>query len=97
MAKAQYSGSILEIETFLQDQAIDLWILDRNAFSNNYAKSSRLLRQLGGPVSQPNFRNSSGNPSLLEDPPDDAIVYQDGKFQVLDAHRLQRTKQAKHL
>jgi hypothetical protein len=97
MAKAQYSGSILEIETFLQDQAIDLWILDRNAFSKNYAKSSRLFRQLGGPVSQPNFRNSSGVPSLLEDPPDDAIVYQDGKFQVLDAHRLQRSKQVKHL
>jgi hypothetical protein len=72
----------------VRNQRIDFWLLDRNAFSRNYARSSRLLRQLS--MSSPGevLGAVQGVAPFLQQPPPGSVVYEDAKFVVLDAHRL---------
>lgn len=88
LARAQYSSDRDVVRKCVRDQQIDFWLLDRKAFSRNYARSSRLLRQLRLSVPREVLGASSGAEPVLARTPAGSIVYQDAKFIVLDAGRL---------
>lgn len=88
LARAQYSADWNVVQECVRDQQIDFWLLDRNAFSRNYARSSRLLRQLSMSVPHEVLGATEGTAPVLQQPPPGSVVYEDAKFVVLDARRL---------
>ncbi|MBA3543235.1 MAG: hypothetical protein H0T83_02160 [Chthoniobacterales bacterium] len=88
IARAQYSSDPAVLLRCLRDQKVDFWLLDRNAFSQNYWRHSRLLRQLrlGAPAEK--LGEVRESIPFLRQPLAQSIAYQDERFVVLDAHRL---------
>ncbi len=88
LAHAQYSADLQVVQQCVRDQQIDFWLLDRNAFSRNYQRNNRLLRQLSLSSPQEILGPARGAGPVLERPPPGSVVYEDAKFVVLDARRL---------
>jgi hypothetical protein len=53
LIKAQYSKDLAEIQKFIDQYQIDLWLIDRNAFQADYLKNNTWLKQF-----QPEFNNA---------------------------------------
>jgi len=88
LARAQYSGDRDVVRECVREQQIDFWLLDRNAFSRDYARGSRLLRQLSMSSPREVLGAVQGVTPILQRPPPGSVVYEDAKFVVLDARRL---------
>jgi hypothetical protein len=88
IARAQYSADPAVLQKCLRDQRIDFWLLDRNAFSRRYWRKSRLLRQLRLSVADQTLGIVQGATPILQRPPPGSVVYEDGRFIVIDTHRL---------
>ena len=88
LARAQYSAEWNVVQECVRDQQIDFWLLDRKAFSRNYARTSRLLRQLSMSEPREILGAGQGAAPVLQRPPSGSVVYEDAKFVVLDARRL---------
>lgn len=84
IARAQYSSDLALIQRCLRDQHIDFWLLDQGAFTPDYVKENRALRQLREVV--PNI--SSGTTPLFQQPPRQCVVFANRRFVVLDARAL---------
>ncbi|MGF1541843.1 MAG: hypothetical protein ACFCU5_15570 [Pleurocapsa sp.] len=49
---AQYSDSLTEIKTFISKYNIDLWLIDKNAFTVNYLQNNNWLQQFKSETNQ---------------------------------------------
>ena len=87
LARAQYSADLDVVRRCVRDQQIDFWLLDRNAFSPDYANRSRLLRQLNMSVPQEILGLKEGVTPVLQRSTPDSIVFEDAKFVILDMRR----------
>ncbi len=88
IARAQYSADPTVLQKCLRDQQVDFWLLDRAAFSLDYRRKSRLLRQLDLITPDHPIGPASGANPFLERPPSETVAYEDARFVVLDARRL---------
>ncbi len=88
IARAQYSSNPDLVEQCVREQQIDFWLLDAHAFRRKYWPTSRLLRQLRLSSPGENLGVAGAAAPFLQRASREAIVFQDGRFVVLDTHRL---------
>ncbi len=88
IARAQYATDPAVVQKAVRDQQIDFWLLDADAFSDQYWYKSRLLRQLRLAFPAENLGVPHGAAPFLQRPPPGSIVYHDQRFIVVDTHRL---------
>jgi len=88
IARAQYATDPAAVQNVVRDQQIDLWLLDADAFGDQYWHKSRLLRQLRLAFPAENLGLSHGAAPFLQRPPPESIAYRDRRFILVDTHRL---------
>ncbi len=88
IARAQYSADLSALQKCLRDQQVDFWLLDRAAFSADYRRKSRLLRQLDLVTPDQPIGPAQGAIPFLERPPPETVAYEDARFVVLDSRSL---------
>jgi hypothetical protein len=88
IARAQYATDPAAVQKVVRDQQIDFWLLDADAFSDQYLYKSRLLRQLRLAFPAENLGLSHGTVPFLQQPPPGSIAYRDQHFIVVNTNRL---------
>ncbi|MCC0177978.1 hypothetical protein I4641_13420 [Waterburya agarophytonicola K14] len=88
LIQAQYSSSQAEIEHFIKQYKIDLWLLDKDTFNSEYLSKNSWLNQF-----QPETKNAiaklqDNNKFILNNKSDRCSVFQTAKLNLLDARCL---------
>jgi hypothetical protein len=84
IARAQYSPDLAAVQQCLRHQLIDFWLIDRGAFTTEYVRNNRLLRQLGEPIPDLATRVTP----WMQEPPPQCVAFADARFVVLDARAV---------
>ena len=88
LIQAQYSNSQLELNKFIQKYQIDLWLLDKNAFANEYLTDNFWLRQFQPETTQAISALQQGNQPTILAQIERCSIFQTKNLDLLDAKCL---------
>ncbi|MGL5794678.1 MAG: hypothetical protein ACRC06_09765 [Waterburya sp.] len=88
LIKAQYSSSQEEVNQFIKQYGIDLWLLDKNAFTTQYLQNNSWLRQFQPETQQAIASLKSTQQPLVATKTKQCRIFQTAKLELLDTQCL---------
>lgn len=88
LIKAQYSSSSTEVQNLIEKYQIDLWLIDKNAFSQEYLRDNLWLRQFQPETNQAIANLNQASKLIIKQQSDRCSIFQTEKLNLLDAKCL---------
>ncbi|MGL4882946.1 MAG: hypothetical protein ACRC8K_18095, partial [Waterburya sp.] len=88
LIKAQYSSNQDEVNQFIKQYGIDLWLLDKNAFTTQYLQNNSWLRQFQPETQQAIASLKSTQQPLVATKTKQCRIFQTAKLELLDTQCL---------
>ncbi|MGL6340853.1 MAG: hypothetical protein ACRC80_17150, partial [Waterburya sp.] len=88
LIKAQYSSNQEEVNQFIKQYGIDLWLLDKNTFTTQYLQKNSWLKQFQPETQQAITYLKSTQKPLLATKTKQCRIFQTAKLELLDSQCL---------
>ena len=88
LIRAQYSDSQTEIKQFINKYKVDLWLIDKNAFTTQYLENNSWLKQFQPETNKAIANFQQNNKLVIVSKIDECSVFQTDKINLLNAKCL---------
>jgi hypothetical protein len=88
LIKAQYSANQKDVNQFIQKYGVDLWLLDKNAFTTQYLQNNPWLKQFQSKTQQAVASLKSTQKPLVAKKTQQCRIFQTAKLDLLDTQCL---------